>query len=130
MVAQLLYKDECFAIIGACFQVYKTIGSGFLEGVYQECLEIEFGKRSIPFTAQQALTLHYADRELKQKYQPDFICYDKIIVELKAASQLTNEHRAQVLNYLNGTGIQLGLLANFGHYPKLEYERIILQKRK
>lgn len=130
MGEKLLYKDECFAIIGACFQVYKTMGSGFLEGVYQECLEIEFNNRSIPFAAKQTLTLHYLEHELKQKYQPDFICYDKIIIEIKAVSQLVNEHRAQLINYLNGTGFQLGLLVNFGHHPKLEYERIILQKKK
>ena len=130
MGEKLLYKDECFAIIGACFQVYKTMGCGFLEGVYQECLEIELNQRSIPFASQQVLTLHYQTHELKQKFQPDLICYDKIIVEIKAVSQLINEHRAQLLNYLNGTGFQLGLLVNFGHYPKLEYERIILQNRK
>jgi GxxExxY protein len=102
------------------------MGCGFLEPVYQECLEIEFEYQRIPFQAQQELKLSYRDRELEQKYKPDFVCYDKIIVELKAVSKLADEHRAQVLNYLSATGFKLGLLVNFGHYPKLEYERLIL----
>jgi GxxExxY protein len=122
----LLYKDESYAIIGACFEVYKEKGNGFVEPVYQECLELEFGFQNIPFTPQSTLRLHYKAVELKQRYIPDFYCYDKIIVELKAVKQLTDEHRAQVLNYLKATGLRLGLLVNFGHYPKLEYERIIL----
>ncbi len=99
-------------------------GCGFLEPVYQECLEIEFELQRIPFAAQKLLSLSYKGRSLKQKYGPDFICYDKIILEIKAVSALIDEHRAQVLNYLNATGYQLGLLVNFGHYPKLEWERI------
>ena len=82
--------------------------------------------RNIPFSSQAALTLYYKDRKLKQTYVPDFECYEKIIVELKSVKNLGDEHRAQVFNYLRATGFQLGLLANFGHYPKLEYERIVL----
>jgi GxxExxY protein len=123
---ELLYKDESYAIIGACFEVYKEKGNGFVEPVYQECLELELLAQKIPFSAQSALRLTYKGIELKQRYIPDFICYDKIIVEIKAVKQLTDEHRAQVLNYLKATGLRLGLLANFGHYPKLDYERIIL----
>ena len=131
MNEKLLYKDESFSIIGACFNVYKAMGSGFLEGVYQECLSIEFKDQIIPFKAQESLALKYKGNDLNQHYQPDFICYGKIIVEIKAVSKLANEHRAQILNYLNATGLELGLLINFGHYPKLEYERIINQiKRK
>lgn len=126
MTEKLVYPKESYAIIGACFNVYKEMGCGFLESVYQECLEIELENQGIPFRAQQELTLTYRDRELKQKYKADFVCYDKIIVELKAVSRLTDEHRAQVLNYLNATGMRLGLLVNFGHYPKLEYERLVL----
>jgi GxxExxY protein len=106
--------------------VYKDKGCGFLEAVYQECLEIEFEYQGIPFLSQQEQKLNYRHRELKQGFKPDFVCYDKIIVELKAVSGLVEEHRAQVLNYLNATGMKLGLLINFGHYPKLEYERLIL----
>lgn len=123
---ELLYKDESYAIIGACFEVYKEKGNGFVEPVYQECLELEIGFQNIPFSAQSALRLAYKGVELKQRYIPDFLCYEKIIVEIKAVKQLTDEHRAQVLNYLKATGLRLGLLANFGHYPKLEYVRIIL----
>lgn len=123
---ELLYKDESYAIIGACFEVYKEKGNGFVEPVYQECLELELALQKIPFTAQGALRLTYKGTELKQRYIPDFLCYEKIILEIKAVKQLTDEHRAQVLNYLKATGLRLGLLANFGHYPKLEYERIIL----
>ena len=123
---ELLYKDESYEIIGACFEVYKEKGNGFVEPVYQECLEMEFGLQGVPFSAQERLRLSYKGQELKQRYIPDFMCYEKIIVELKAVTQLTDEHRAQVLNYLKATGYRLGLLVNFGHHPKLEYERIIL----
>ncbi|MFN3409660.1 MAG: GxxExxY protein [Limisphaerales bacterium] len=123
---ELLYKDESYAIIGACFEVYKEKGNGFVEPVYQECLELEFGFQKIPFSPQSMLRLNYKGVELKQRYVPDFLCYEKIIVEIKAVKQLTDEHRAQVLNYLKATSLRLGLLVNFGHYPKLEYERIIL----
>ena len=112
--------------MGACFEVYKEKGSGFVESVYQECLEIELGLRNIPFKAQQELALTYKGRPLKNKFKPDFICYDKIVLEIKAVSGLTDEHRAQVQNYLRATGLKLGLLVNFGHYPKVEYERIAL----
>ena len=122
----LIYPKECYAIVGACFNVYNEKGCGFLEPVYQECLEIELAHQETPFVAQRPLKLSYRGRTLRQHYIPDFICYDKLIVEIKAVSQLIDEHRAQVLNYLHATGIQLGLLVNFGHYPKLEYERIVL----
>jgi len=124
MVDDLVFQEECYAIIGGCFAVYKDKGSGFLEPVYQECLEIELEFLGISFAAQQPLSLSYRGRTLKQKYVPDLICYGKIVVELKAVSDLIDEHRAQVINYLNATGFQLGLLINFGHYPKLEWERI------
>jgi GxxExxY protein len=105
--------------------VYKDKGNGFVEPVYQECLEMEFALQAIPFTAQAALSISYKGQKLKQRYIPDFMCREKIIVELKAVTQVTDEHRAQVLNYLKATGYRLGLLINFGHHPKLEYERII-----
>jgi len=110
----------------ACFAVYKEKGCGFVEPVYQECLEMEFGDRKIPFKAQVELLLTYKGRPLKSKFRPDFICHDKIVLELKAVTALTDEHRAQVQNYLRATGMKLGLLVNFSHCPKLEYERIAL----
>ncbi len=126
MDSKILYKDESYAIIGACFNVYKEMGSGFLEAVYQECLEMESSFRKIPFETQKDLQLKYRDQILKQTYKPDFLCYNKIIVEIKALSKIMDEHRAQILNYLNGAGFKLGLLVNFGHHSKLEYERFIL----
>ena len=122
----IIHKLESFEIMGACFEVYKEKGSGFLEAVYQECLEIEFTDRKIPFLAQPQLALAYKGRPLKNKYTPDFICYNKIGVELKVVTTLSDEHRAQVQNYLRATKFKLGLLVNFGHYPKVEYERIVL----
>ncbi len=123
---EIVYKEESYAIMGACFEMYKEKGCGFLEAVYQECLEIEFESQKLPAVPQPRLELTYKGRPLKQKYVPDFICYGKIVVELKAVSALTDEHRAQVHNQLRATGHKLGLLANFSHYPKLEYERIVL----
>jgi len=120
-----LHKDETYGIIGACFEVYKEKGCGFLEAVYQECMEIELGLQGIPFAAKKPLRLEYKGRPLRQAYEPDLICFEKIIVELKAVSVLADEHRAQVINYLNATGHEVALLVNFGHYPKLEYERIV-----
>ena len=121
----VVYKDESYAIMGACFEVYKETGCGFLESVYQECLGIELRMREIPFDSQKELDLTYKGQRLKQKYIPDFLCFDKIIVELKAVQELNDKHRAQVHNYLKATGHKLGLLVNFGHYPKVQYERIL-----
>lgn len=120
----IIYKKESYEIIGACFEVYNEKGCGFLEPVYQECLGIEFEYQRIPAIAKPSLSLSYRGRQLMQTYQADFVCFGKIIVELKAVSALTDDHRAQLLNYLHGTGLELGLLVNFGHYPGLEYERL------
>ena len=125
-MTNLLYENETYKIIGACFEVYKRMGCGFLEAVYQECLEIEFDYQGIPYVAQKILKLKYRDSTLKKEYKPDFICYDKIMVEIKAVSNLVDEHRAITLNYLNSSNLKVGLLVNFGHHPKLEYERFVL----
>ena len=122
----LVHGDETYQIISACFEVYKDKGCGFIEQVYQECLEIELELCGVPFVAQIPLKLTYKGWLLKQTYKPDLICFDKVIVELKAVSKIVDEHRAQILNYLNATGIRVGLLINFGHYPKLEHERMII----
>lgn len=124
-MAEIIYKEEAYAIIGACFEVYNDKGCGFLEAVYQECLEIELGLRDIAFQPQTELQLSYKEWTLKQHYYPDFLCFGKIIVEIKAVSELADEHRAQIHNYLKATGLRLGLLVNFGHKGKLEYERIV-----
>jgi GxxExxY protein len=123
-MTEIIHKQESYKIVGACFEVYNDKGCGFLEPVYQECLAIEFDYQNIPAIPKPLLTLSYRGRILTQTYQADFVCYQKIIVELKAATALCDEHRAQLLNYLNATGFELGLIVNFGHYPKLEYERI------
>jgi GxxExxY protein len=123
---ELIFKEEAYAIQGAVFEVYREMGCGFLEPVYQECLEKELRQRGIPFTAQQKLTLTYKGDPLLQTYEPDLICYGKIIIELKAVKVIAPEHRAQILNYLKATGHRLGLLANFGHSPKVEIERFVL----
>jgi GxxExxY protein len=122
----IVYPEEGYLIMGACFEVYKEIGCGFLEAVYQECLEIELCRRNIPFKAQPLLSISYRGAILKCKYTPDLICFDKIIIELKTVSILTDQHRAQVFNYLRATGLRLGLLINFSHFPKLQSERIVL----
>jgi GxxExxY protein len=118
-------KEEGYAILGAVFEVYQEMGCGFLEAVYQECLERELRLRSIHFTAQATLNIPYKGENLRQTYQPDFICFDKIILELKAVTQLAPEHRAQMHNYLKATGMAVGYLINFGHYPKVEFERTV-----
>jgi len=123
-MTEIIHKQESYKIVGACFEIYNDKGCGFLEPVYQECLAIEFECQRIPAIAKPSLTLSYRERTLAQVYLPDFVCFQKIIVELKAVSELVDEHRAQLLNYLHATGFELGLLVNFGHYPKLEYERI------
>lgn len=126
MNKEILFKEECYQIQGAVFEVYREMGCGFLEAEYQECLENELARRGIPFVAQQELKLQYKGEPLKQIYKPDLICFDSIIVELKALSTTTGEHKAQVLNYQKATGIRLGLLVNFGCHPKATVERIVL----
>jgi len=106
--------------------VYNDKGHGFVEPVYQECVEIEFEYQGIPYNPQQETRLDYRGRQLRHTYIPDVTCYNKIIVELKAVKLLTDEHRAQLMNYLKATGLQLGLLVNFGHHPGLQWERIVL----
>jgi len=126
MADSILYKDECYQIQGAVFEVYREMGCGFLEAVYQECLERELKLRNIPFVAQSTLQLNYKGEALTQIYKPDLICFDSIVIELKAVSAICGEHQAQVLNYLKATGKRLGLLVNFGCYPKATVERLVL----
>ncbi len=122
----ILFKEESYKIMGACFEVYKEKGNGFTEPAYQECLEVEFASQGIPFEAQPEIPMSYKGRTLKTKFRPDFLCFKKIILEIKAVSALTDEHRAQVLNYLHAGSFELGLLVNFGHHPKVQSERIAL----
>ena len=124
-MGEIVYKDESFKIVGACFEVYKAMGAGFVESVYHECLELEFAIQALPFRTKRELPLAYKGVPLVTKFVPDFVLYDKIILEIKAVRQLTDEHRSQVHNYLKATGFRLGLLVNFGHSPKVESERIV-----
>ncbi len=125
-MSDVIYKDESYKIVGACFNVYNEMGCGFLESVYQECMEIELEYQLVPFLSQAEIKLKYRDRLLKSKFIPDILCYNKIIVELKAVSMLVDEHRSQVINYLHASKIKLGILVNFGNHNKLEYERFVL----
>ena len=120
-----LFKEEVFAIQGAIFEVGREMGAGFLEAVYQECLAREFARMNIPYVAHQELALSYKGAPLLQTYKPDFVCYGEIIVELKATQEFAPIHRAQVLNYLKASRFRLGLLVNFGAYPKAKVERIV-----
>ena len=119
----LYHSNESYAIHGAAMQVYNVLGHGFLESVYQEALAIEFTKRGIPYQREKELKIYYDGKELQQTYRADFVCYDDIIVEIKAVSELDGSHRSQVYNYLKATGFKLGLLINFGHYNGIQIER-------
>ena len=120
---QLIYPDECYAIRGAVYEVYRELGSGFREEVYQQCLEREFAARGIPFDSKKELRIFYKGAPIEKTYVPDFYCYGKIIVEIKAVESLTKEHRSQLMNYLRLTSSKLGLLVNFGAYPKAVVEQ-------
>ena len=124
-MSEIHLKDETFQIQGACFEVYNEKGCGFLESVYRECLEIEFRSHDIPFVSQPKLELEYKGQKLKSVYQPNFICYDEIIVEIKAVKGLTEGDRTQTQNFIKSTGHRLAILVNFGHFPKAQIERII-----
>lgn len=123
---ELLFKDEVFAVVGAAIEVHKELGNGFLEAVYQESLEIELRLQNIPFEAQKRLHLFYKGVELQKEYIPDFVCFGKIIVEIKAIERLSNVEIAQLINYLKATKLRVGLLINFGASGRLEWKRFIV----
>ena len=122
--SKILFEDECFKIYGCIYAVNKKLGTGFLEAVYQEALEIELRRNNVPFTSQQELEILYDGIPLTKKYIADIICYDKIIVEIKAVVKITNQNKAQLMNYLAATGFRLGLLVNFNSFPKSEIIRM------
>jgi len=124
----MIHAGEVFRIQGAVFEVNRVMGRGFLEAVYQECLTLEFAARGIPFRATPPLSLAYKSTPLRQTYCPDFICFETIVVELKAVREIAPEHRAQVLNYLRATGLEVGLLVNFGGSSKATVQRLVLQE--
>ena len=122
-MAELVYKEESYKLVGLFMEVYNQLGAGFLEEVYQEAFEKELKASGIPYRREAPLTIFYKGEKLEKKYFADFICYDKIIVELKAVSTLTDSHSKQVSNYLKATGHKLGLLVNFGNTTRLEWTR-------
>ena len=122
---ELLLKDEVYAIAGAAMEVHTQLGNGFLEAVYQEALELELATRAISFIPRPVLTIYYKGKKLKKEYEADLICYDQIIVELKALNRLSGTEEAQILNYLKATGLRVGLLINFGSVGKLEWKRFV-----
>jgi len=123
-MVELIYSDESYQIAGACFEGHRNLGHGFLEAVCAEALSLEFRERHIPLIKNKELDIEYKGIPLNKKYNADFVCYDKIIIELKACDALATEHASQVLNYLKATQFRLGILVNFGE-PKLHYERIV-----
>lgn len=124
-MTQLLYKDEVYQIIGAAMEVHRELGPGFLEAVYQEALEIEFQQLLLPYEREKLLSIFYKGNKLNKTYSADFLCFNKIIIELKALSQLTGDHESQLINYLKATTLRVGILINFGT-QSLEYKRMIL----
>jgi GxxExxY protein len=124
-VSKVLYKEECYQIQGAIFEVYRELGCGFIEAVYEESLAKELSSRGILYCEQPELSIRYKNELLSQKFRPDFVCYDKIILELKAVKETTDEMKAQLMNYLKISKLRLGLLVNFGHFPRATVERIV-----
>jgi len=125
IMTELLYKNEVYQIIGAAMEVHRELGPGFLEPVYQEALELELIHQSIPYIREQPLSIFYKGIKLTRTYSADFLCFDQIIVELKALSQLNGGHESQLINYLKATKLRVGILINFGA-KSLEYKRMIL----
>jgi len=124
-VTDLILKDEAYAIVGAAIEVHRELGSGFLEAVYQEALQMELHERGIPFEAQKPLRIQYKGQTLRKDYCADLLCYGQIVVELKALDRLSGNEESQILNYLKATGLRLGLLINFGGQRKLEWKRFV-----
>ncbi|MGA9452754.1 MAG: GxxExxY protein [Verrucomicrobiia bacterium] len=127
-MAKLILKDEIYAIVGAAMEVHREKGCGFAEPFYQECMEFELADRKVPAEAQKEMTILYKGRQLRRTYLADFVAYGKIIVELKALDKLTSREEAQVINYLKSSGLEVGVLINFGA-PSLEWKRIMLTNR-
>ncbi|MDD2228299.1 MAG: GxxExxY protein [Candidatus Cloacimonetes bacterium] len=120
----LVFKEECYQIIGAYMAVHSELGAGFLEPVYQEALSIEFSARGIPYQKEKTIDIYYKTHLLEKKYYADFLCYGQIIVELKALNDLTGDHLSQILNYLKATNLKVGILVNFGK-QSLQYKRVV-----
>ncbi len=124
-MAGIILADESYAIVGAAIEVHRELGPGFLEAVYQEAMQIELAERRIPFEAQKRIIVRYKEHTLNRDYVADFVCYEQVIVEIKALSRLSGKEEAQTLNYLNATEFKLGILLNFGSHGKLEWKRLV-----
>lgn len=127
-MAELLHREQSYAILGACFAVYNDKGPFFTEPVYHDCLEVEFRHLQLPFASKPPIPLFYRGQPLRHSFEPDFICFQKIVLEIKAADALVQAHRAQTINYVHAGDFDLGLLVNFGGYPKLQWERFLHSK--
>jgi len=125
---EILLKAEVFRIMGACFEVYNQMGFGLSETIYQDCIELELTKQGIPFISQQPIILDYKGHRLPHHFIPDLVCFGKILIELKSVKTIADEHRAQLINYLRISQMQVGVLVNFGAFPKLEWERLVNTK--
>jgi GxxExxY protein len=124
-MVELVLRDEVYAVVGAAIEVHRELGAGFLEAVYQEALERELALRGIAFEAQRELVIHYRGQPLSKLYVCDLLCFDKVLVELKAMDRLTGREEAQLINYLKAAGLPVGLLINFGAHGKLEWRRLV-----
>ena len=129
-MAELLYKEEVYKIVGAAMDVYNQLGPGFSESIYQEAFEIELNCRKILNSPQQDFFIHYKGYKLKNFFKPDVICFEKIIVEIKAIDRLTSREESQLLNYLKATNMPVGILINFGADKNLEWKRMVLTSTK
>ena len=128
-MADLIYKEEAYKIIGACMEVYNILGPGFLESVYQEALALEFDERGIPYQPECPIRIHFKGRILKKRFSADFLCYEDIILEIKAVETIIKGHEGQLLNYLRGSQKPLGLLVNFGA-STFQYRRFANTRKK
>jgi GxxExxY protein len=124
--SEMILSEETYAVVGAAMEVYYKLGPGFFEPVYQRALEIELGLRDIPFIPQQRFNIEYKGHLLGKEYVSDFVCYEQIIVEIKALHQLSPTDWAQLLNYLKVSKMRVGLLFNFGSHGRLEWRKLVI----
>ncbi|OOQ61266.1 GxxExxY protein [Mucilaginibacter pedocola] len=124
-MADILFKSESYKIIGACFEVHKALGHGFKEVVYKDALEVEFSRIGIPFQREKSYDIYYKEQKLKHCFVADFVVFDSIVLEIKAADYIGEPYLKQTLNYLKASGLRLGIVINFGA-PSVEYQRVII----
>jgi GxxExxY protein len=122
---ELVFREEVYAVVGATIEVHRELGPGFLEAVYQESMERELAYRKVAFEPQRELLIHYKGQPLGKSYVCDLLCFDNVLVELKAVDRLTGREEAQIINYLKAASLPVGLLINFGSHGKLEWRRLV-----